>query len=99
MKSHYVAVQSRGTIALPASLRRRLQLDKPGAQVEIIEQEDGRLELRAMLPVPADQKWFWTERWQRMEREADEDIAAGRTTVVDGLAGLMDLFAADDAAK
>jgi AbrB family looped-hinge helix DNA binding protein len=99
MKSHYVAVQSRGTIALPASLRRRLQLDKPGAQVEIIEQEDGRLELRAMLPVPADQTWFWTERWQRMEREADEDIAAGRTTVVDGLAGLMDLFAADDAAK
>jgi bifunctional DNA-binding transcriptional regulator/antitoxin component of YhaV-PrlF toxin-antitoxin module len=99
MKSHYVAVQSRGTIALPASLRRRLQLDKTGAQVEIIEQEDGRLELRAMLPVPADQTWFWTERWQRMEREADEDIAAGRTTVVDGLAGLMDLFAADDAAK
>ena len=31
-----------------------------------------------MLPVPADQRWFWTERWQAMEREADEDIAAGR---------------------
>lgn len=99
MKSHYVAIQSRGTIALPASLRRRLHLDEPGAQVEIIEREDGRLELRAVLPVPADQAWFWTERWQRMEREVDEDVAAGRTTVVDGLAGLRDLFAADDAAK
>ena len=27
-----------------------------------------------------DQAWFWTEKWQQMEREADEDIAAGRVT-------------------
>ncbi len=99
MKTHYVAVQSRGTIALPAGLRRRLHLDEPGAQVEIIEQEDGRLELRAVLPVRADQAWFWTERWQQMEREVDEHVAAGRVTVVDGLAGLLELFAADDAAE
>lgn len=31
-----------------------------------------------MVAVPADQAWFWTERWQRMEREADTDVAAGR---------------------
>lgn len=28
--------------------------------------------------------WFWTDRWQVMERGADADVAAGRTTVVDG---------------
>jgi antitoxin MazE len=27
--------------------------------------------------IPADQAWFWTERWQAMEREADEAIARG----------------------
>ena len=84
MKTHYVAVQSRGTVALPAALRRRLHLDQPGAQVELIERDDGRIELRALLPVPADQAWFWTERWQAMEREVDADVAAGRVTVVDG---------------
>lgn len=84
MKTHYVAVQSRGTVALPAALRRRLRLDEPGAQIELIEGDDGRIELRPVLPVPADQAWFWTERWQAMEREADEDVAAGRVTVVDG---------------
>ncbi|NJD28919.1 MAG: AbrB family transcriptional regulator [Chloroflexi bacterium] len=84
MKTHYVAVQSRGTIALPAALRRRLHLDRPGAQVELVERDDGRIELRPLLPVPADQAWFWTERWQAMEREVDEDVAAGRVTVVDG---------------
>ena len=31
-------------------------------------------------PIPAEQSWFWTERWQRMEREAQEDIEAGRVT-------------------
>jgi bifunctional DNA-binding transcriptional regulator/antitoxin component of YhaV-PrlF toxin-antitoxin module len=84
MKAHYVAVQSRGTIALPVDLRRRLHLDEPGAQVQIIEREDGLVELRSVLPVAADQRWFWSERWQAMEREVDEHVAAGRVTLVDG---------------
>lgn len=84
MKTYFVAVQARGTVALPADLRRRLHLDEPGAQVQIIEQEDGRIELRAVLPVAADQSWFWSEKWQAMEREADEDVAAGRVTTSDG---------------
>ncbi len=25
-------------------------------------------------------RWFWTERWQALEREADEDVAAGRVS-------------------
>jgi AbrB family looped-hinge helix DNA binding protein len=92
MKTHFVAVQSRGTIALPADLRRRLHLDEPGAQIEIIEREDGLVELRPLLPVPADQRWFWSERWQAMEREAAADIAAGRVTVVDGPDALFELL-------
>jgi len=26
-----------------------------------------------------DQAWFWTERWQQMEREVDEDIRTDRS--------------------
>jgi bifunctional DNA-binding transcriptional regulator/antitoxin component of YhaV-PrlF toxin-antitoxin module len=85
MKTYNVSVQSRGTIALPADLRRRHHLDEPGAQVRIIEREDGSIELQPMLPILADQAWFWTERWQAMEREADEDIAAGRHTTYDSI--------------
>jgi len=65
----------------------------------LIERDDGRIELVPVVAVPADQAWFWTDRWQQMEREADADVAAGRTTVVEGLAGLTDLFAADDATE
>ena len=48
------------------------------------------MELVPVVAVPADQAWFWSERWQQMEREADADIAAGRTTIVDGLDGLLE---------
>jgi AbrB family looped-hinge helix DNA binding protein len=77
----YLSVQSRGVVALPAEVRRRLGLDEPGAQLEITEREDGVLEMRPALPVPADQKWFWTKRWQERELEVDEHVAAGRATV------------------
>jgi hypothetical protein len=30
-----------------------------------------------------DQEWFWSPEWQAGEREADDDIAAGRVEVFD----------------
>jgi len=88
MKSYLLTVQSRGTVALPADLRRRLHLDELDAQVRLEEQDDGRIEMVPVVPVRADQAWFWTDRWQERERQADADIAAGRTTIVEGLEGL-----------
>ncbi|MGH3275656.1 MAG: hypothetical protein ACRDNZ_15195 [Streptosporangiaceae bacterium] len=42
------------------------------------ERDDGVIELDPLLPHRADQAWFWTERWQAMEQEAEDDITAGR---------------------
>jgi antitoxin MazE len=95
MKTHLVSVRSRGTIALPRDLRRRLHLDQPDAQVRLIEREDGRVELVPVVSIPADQAWFWTDRWQAMEREADDDIALGRVTTVDGVDELLATLDAD----
>lgn len=83
-RSQYVALSSsRGSITLPAAVRRRYRLDEPGAQVEVVDRDDGVIELHPVLPHRADQAWFWTERWQAMEREVDEDVAAGRTQTFD----------------
>jgi hypothetical protein len=30
--------------------------------------------------IDPEQAWFWTREWQEKEREADADLAAGRTT-------------------
>lgn len=90
----FLSLQKRGVVSLPAVVRERLHLDEPGAQLEIRETPDGRFEIRGVLPVPADQQWFWTDRWQRMERQADDDVASGRVvataTVDDFLAELHD---------
>jgi len=74
----HIVINERGAIILPADLRRRHRLDEPGAQVRVVEREDGVIELHPELPVPTDQMWFRSTRWQRMERAADEDITAGR---------------------
>ena len=89
MKTYLLSVQARGTVALPADLRQRLHLDGPEAQIRLIDRGDGTVELVPVIAVPADQAWFWTDRWQAMEREADADVAAGRSTVVDGAETLI----------
>ncbi|MDT8322207.1 MAG: AbrB/MazE/SpoVT family DNA-binding domain-containing protein [Xanthomonadales bacterium] len=85
----HVGVQTRGTLALPAELRKRHHLDQPGAQVRLVEREDGVIELHPLAAVPADQLWFWSDRWQRMEQQADADIASGRTQVHDSVDELL----------
>lgn len=77
----YLAVQRRGVINLPADLRRRYRLDEPGSQVELSEREDGVIELRPHVAVPASQQWFWTREWQAGEVAVDEHVARGETVV------------------
>lgn len=82
--SHFVTLSpSRGSITLPAEVRRRHRLDEPGAQVEVVERADGVIELHPLLPHRADQAWFWAARWQAMEQEAQDDITAGRVETFD----------------
>ena len=84
MTEYHLTVQGRGTVALPADIRRRHRLDEPGAQVLLVEREDGVLELHPMVAIPASQAWFWSDRWQRMEHDADADVADGRVVVTEG---------------
>ncbi len=88
--STYVTLQTRGTLSLPADVRRRHHLDQPGAQVEIVEREDGVIELHPQVPVPADQAWFWTERWQARERQVDALVASGEVTTHESAHAFLD---------
>jgi bifunctional DNA-binding transcriptional regulator/antitoxin component of YhaV-PrlF toxin-antitoxin module len=80
---HILAIQGRGVLTLPAEFRRRHHLDEPGAQIRLVETDDGRIELIPLVAIPADQQWFWTDRWQKMEREVDEAVDAGDVEVFD----------------
>jgi AbrB family looped-hinge helix DNA binding protein len=40
--------------------------------------------------IDADQRWWWTEAWQRGERQAERDLRAGRTKVVESVEDLIE---------
>ena len=69
-------ISSQKQITIPSKLFSKLKLDV-GDHIGITE-EDGRLILTPYKFIPKDQVWYWTKEWQQMEREADEDIRAGR---------------------
>ncbi len=52
-------------------------------------ERDGEIVLRPQIAIPADQAWFWTDRWQEMEREADEAIAGGHVVSAKGISELL----------
>ncbi len=68
-------------MTIPREFRRHW--DNADFVLEVALREDGVIELRPRVLIDPAQSWFWTERWQQMEREADADFAAGRFATFD----------------
>lgn len=84
MSKRFLSVHERGNLTLPADIRRKYGLDKPGAQLEVVTRE-GVIELHPHVAVPADQAWYWTQDFQKGERAVDEHVKAGRVKVVENV--------------
>ncbi len=63
-------------ITLPAAVRKRLHL-RIGDILETTL-KDGKIIIAPKKTIDAEQAWFWSKEWQEAEREAEEDIKAGR---------------------
>src|SRR4030043_474689 len=74
--SELVKVRKKAQLTLPLSVRRKLGIEE-GDYVDV-NVRDGEIVLRVKKLVDKEQAWFWTKRWQEGEKEADEDIKAGR---------------------
>lgn len=84
-----VQVASNGRITLPGSIRRKVGLSE-GDLLRVEVAEDGRIILTPVVAVDRSQAYFWTSRWQEGEREAEEDLRAGRVSTFDNLDDLID---------
>jgi antitoxin MazE len=69
-----IKMTRRGTITLPKDMRRNLDDEM---LFEVVRREDGVIELHPRITIDPSQAWFWTERWQKMEREVEEEYARG----------------------
>jgi AbrB family looped-hinge helix DNA binding protein len=81
-------IRSNGQITLPTAVRRKANL-KEGDLLEIVVEEDGTVRLVPQVAIERSQAYFWTPRWQAGEREADEDIKAGRVRKFDSVDDLI----------
>ncbi|MFD6425368.1 AbrB/MazE/SpoVT family DNA-binding domain-containing protein [Streptomyces sp. NPDC060198] len=77
--AYQTRLREKGQLTLPGRVREALGVS-PGDELEFEVNDAGIVEVHGLRKIRTDQTWFWTERWQAGEREADEDIDAGRTT-------------------
>ncbi|MDO9529045.1 MAG: AbrB/MazE/SpoVT family DNA-binding domain-containing protein [Syntrophales bacterium] len=82
-------ISSKRQISIPKKVMETMGL-QPGDEVEFeIEKNTARLIPIKTVKVPRDQAWFWTPEWQTKEREADQDISAGRYREFDKMKDLL----------
>lgn len=82
-------MRRKNQLTLPREVTEALHIHE-GDEVEFEIGEDGQVMLRGMTLVPTDQAWFWDEQWQQGEREASEEIAAGRTEEFEDAESMFD---------
>jgi AbrB family looped-hinge helix DNA binding protein len=75
-----VRIGPKHQITIPVAVFRKLRLDA-GDFLEV-ETVDDAIVLVPRKLIPKNQEWFWTKRWQTMEKAAQGDLDSGR--VVEG---------------
>lgn len=70
-------VRQKWQLTLPRKVRELLGIEQ-GDDLVFYLNEQQQVVVDRQKTIPPDQAWFWTKRWQQMEREAQADIDAGR---------------------
>jgi len=72
-----VKVKNKYQIVIPDEVRKKLHVEI-GDTLEI-EERDGILVARPVMVIDKSQAYFWTEEWQKGEREAEEAKKKGKS--------------------
>ena len=82
-----LTVRKNAQITLPAKIRKKAHVEEG----DILEAEvrGDEIVLKPKKLIDKSQAWYWTKEWQEAEREADEDIAAGRVKDFDNVEDLI----------
>ena len=76
-KTYYkTRLRPKGQITVPPEIRSLLGVGE-GDDLLFSTDENGRVLISRAQVIPPEQAWFWSERWQKMEHEAQADLANG----------------------
>jgi len=90
----HVRFKKKSQVTVPHEIVKALELQE-GDDLQV-RLEDGKIVFVPMVSIPKDQAWFWTKEWQEGEREADEDIEAGRVKKFDDVEDAVKWLDSDD---
>lgn len=71
-----VKVKNKYQIVIPDDVRKKLKVEV-GDRLEI-EEKDGVLVMRPVMVIDKSQSYFWTEEWQKGEKEAEQAKKKGK---------------------
>ena len=87
MQRESIRFKKRSQVTIPKEFVDTLHLHE-GDRLEC-RLEEGKIVIVPTVEIPKDQAWFWTEEWQKEEREAEEDSKAGRVKNFDSVEDLL----------
>jgi antitoxin MazE len=87
MERESVRIKRKAQVTIPKKVMDQLGLDE-NDELDVYV-ENGRIVMEPMIRIPKNQAWYWTEGWQKAERKADEDWAAGRYKEYDSVDDLL----------
>jgi len=83
-----VKLRARGQVTLPSSIREKLRLEE--GSLVLIKVVDNTIVLVPQETVDKEQSWFWQEKWQNLEAQAEADIREGRVKSFGSVEELFD---------
>ena len=93
-------LRNKGQVTVPQEIRNLLGAEE-GDDLLFFTDDAGRVVVSLAQTIDPGQAWFWSNRWQRMEQEAQADLVAGRiveySNIAEALAALEGISAGDDA--
>jgi antitoxin PrlF len=93
-------LRNKGQITVPSEVRDALGANE-GDDLLFSKDETGRIVITRAQIIPPDQTWFWSARWQRMEKAAQADLESGNVlefdNVHEALTALDQIEAEEDA--
>jgi len=91
-------LRNKGQVTVPPEIRNQLGAEE-GDYLLFYTDEAGRVVVSRAQIIDPEQAWFWNDRWQRMEQEAQADLKAGRILEYPNIAkalAALDEIPADD---
>ena len=93
-------LRNKGQVTVPQEIRILLGAEE-GDDLLFYTDQAGRVVVSRAQIIDPEQAWFWSDRWQLMEHEAQADLDAGRmvefTNIAEALAALDEIPAGQDA--